>query len=128
MDRIRDEMAGAKNDYTGMLGEMMTEYLRMHPETEIDDERTLNGAYGALYSAARKKQKGGSYAMPPREVFDGLMAYFGIPHADADYRACMAAMIGQAAPDSEAAAIRPVAREAAGGLDDLMDLDALLGD
>lgn len=103
IDRIRDEMAAAKNGYIDMMGEMMTEYLRLHPETEIDDKKNLKGACAALRSTAQKKQKGGCYAMPPREVFAGMMDYFTLPHADADFRACMAAVIGQNISDSPAA-------------------------
>ena len=135
MDRIRDEMVAAKNDYVSMMGELMTEYLRIHPETEIDSKKNLQGAFGALRSAAQKKQKGGCYAMPPQEVFDGMMAYFGIPHADADYRACMMALIGQTTADAPAAVMsdRAAARRQESSkpektdVDDLFDLDALMG-
>lgn len=140
-DAIRDEMAKAGNSYIEMMGKMMTEYFRTHPETEIDDKKNLKGAFGALQNAARKKQKGGCYAMPPQEVFGGMMEYFALPHADADYRACMAALIGQEIPAAEsktaipqqAAPTAPFAQGShkdAGGkrdMDDLFDLDALLG-
>ena len=136
MDRIRDEMAAAKNDYIAAMGELMTEYLRLHPECEIDDKKNLSGAFDALREAARKKAKGGCYAMPPQEVVRGMVEYFGLPHADADYRACMAAMIGQRVPDAPApiapapitpAAPAPEPKRTTGGLDDLLDLDALMG-
>ena len=83
IDRIRDEMAAAKNDYVSMMGELMTAYLRIHPDTEIDGTLKPVGAFNALREAARKKQKGGCYAMPPREVFDGMLDYYKLPHADA---------------------------------------------
>ena len=102
-DAIRDEMVKSGNSYIETMGEMMTEYLRIHPEMEIDDRKNLKGAFDALKNAARKKQKGGCYAMPPREVFGGMMEYFALPHADADFRACIAALIGQSMPDSPAA-------------------------
>ena len=133
MDRIRDEMAAAKNDYIAAMGELMTEYLRLHPECEIDKKKNLAGAYNALREAARKKAKGGCYAMPPQEVFRGMMEYFGFAHADADYRACMAAMIGQSTPDVPApiASATPTPehelKRMTGSLDDLLDLDALMG-
>lgn len=127
IDRIRDEMAAAKNDYVSMMGELMTAYLRIHPDTEIDGAMKLVGAFNALREAARKKQKGGCYAMPPREVFDGMLDYYKLPHADADYAACMAAVIGQPAPDRpepmSAAAPEPTEDD----LSDLLDIDALLG-
>lgn len=127
IDRIRDEMAAAKNDYVSMMGELMTAYLRIHPDTEIDGAMKLDGAFNALREAARKKQKGGCYAMPPREVFDRMLEYYKIPHADADYAACMAAVIGQSAPDRpepmSAAAPEPTEDD----LIDLLDIDALLG-
>ena len=140
-DAIRDEMAKSGNSYIEMMGEMMTEYLRMHPETEIDDRKNLKGAFDALKNAARKKQKGGCYAMPPREVFGGMMEYFALSHADADFRACMAALIGQEIPavERKTAISQPTSptdsfaqgsHKAAGekrDMDDLFDLDALLG-
>lgn len=123
MDRIRDEMAAAKNDYVSMMGEMLTEYLRIHPETEIDSKRSLKGAFEALKQIAKKKQSGGCYAMPPREVFDEMMIYFDIPHADADYKAVMLAMIGQPAPDIPTPKAPPKQTAPTG---DFFDLDALL--
>ena len=144
-DHIRDEMAKAGHDYVAMLGELMTEYLRRHPETEIDGKLTLKGAYDALREKARKKAKAGCYAMPPREAFDGMMDYYGLPHSDADFGACMMAIIGQcakggaSAPTSASepevslrvaatrsgAAAKPI--QAANDLADLLDIDALLG-
>lgn len=126
-DHIRDEMVGAKNDYIRTMGELMTEYLRLHPETEIEEKKTLAGAFSALRSAAQKKQSGGCYAMPPKEVFSGMLEYYGLPHADADYRACMAAMVGQTAPDAPTPTAKPDVPAKMGGMDDLLDLDALLG-
>lgn len=102
IDCIRDEMAAAKNGYIGTLGELMTEYLRLHPEAEASEGKSLQGAYSALRSTALKKQKGGFYAMPPKELFVGLMDYFGFPHAPSDFRACFGALIGQALPDAPA--------------------------
>lgn len=121
MDRIRDEIAAAKNDYIAMMGEMMTEYLREHGEAEVSDKKTLQGAYTALRAQAQKKQKGGCYAMSPQEVFNGMMEYFELPHAHADYAACMLALFGQTAPDrvQAEAPIKPA--------EDIFDLDALLG-
>lgn len=125
-DHIRDEMAKAGHDYIDMLGELMTEYLRRHPETEIDGKLTLKGAYDALRERAKKKAKAGCYAMPPKEAFDGMMDYYGLPHSDADYGACMMAMIGQRAPDAPAQE-PPKPVKAANDLADLLDIDALLG-
>ncbi len=124
-DRIRDEMAAAKNDYVSMMGEMMTEYLRIHPETEIDEKKSLKGAYDVLYGIARKKQKGGCYAMPPREVFGEMLGYYGLPHTGADFAACMMAVIGQTAEDGAAEKNTAIPRKES--TDDLFDLDALLG-
>lgn len=145
-DRIRDEMAAAKNDYVSMMGELMTEYLRLHPQTEIDDKKNLKGAFDALQAIARKKQKGGCYAMPPREVFGEMLAYYGLAHTDADFAACMMAVIGQSAVGDEVAEdagnslglpaashthLNKAGKEngaAKAECDDLFDLDALLGE
>lgn len=116
-------MATAKNDYIIMMGEMLTEYLRLHTETEIDSKCNLAGAFEALKQIAKKKQRGGCYAMPPREVFDEMMVYFDLPHADADYKEVMLAMVGQQTPDVPAPKARPKQAAPAG---DLFDLDALL--
>ena len=123
MDRIRDEMNAADNDYIDTMGDLLTEYLRMHPDAEVDGKKSLKGAFDALRSQAQKKQKGGCYAMPPREVFGGMMEYFELPHTPADYSACMAAVIGQSAPDAPAPAVEAPKTE---NLNDLLDLDALL--
>ena len=124
MDRVRDEMAAAKHGYIEMLGEMMTAYLRRHPETEVDGKKTLEGAYRRLHSAAAKKQQDRCYAMPPAEGFGLLMEYYGLPHDRAEYEACMLEMLGRSAPDRSDAA--PPA-QAAKPKDDLFDLDGLLG-
>lgn len=125
IDRVRDEMAAAKNDYIAMLGEMLTVYLNAHAEVEIDEKKNLKGAFEALRDAARKKQKGGCYAMPPREAFEGMMQYYGLPHADADFANCMAAVIGQKVPDAPDAMPAPPKPTPAPA--DEFDLDALLG-
>lgn len=124
MDCVRDEMAAAKHGYIEMLGEMMTAYLRRHPETEVDEKKTLEGAYKQLHSTAAKKQQGRCYAMPPAEGFGLLMEYYGLPHDKAEYEACMLEMLGQSAPD------RPDSTpsvQAAKSDDDPFDLDGLLG-
>lgn len=124
MDCVRDEMAAAKHGYIEMLGEMMTAYLRRHPETEVDEKKTLEGAYKHLHSTAAKKQQSRCYAMPPAEGFGLLMEYYGLPHDKAEYEACMLEMLGQSVldkPDSTP----PV--QAAKPTDDPFDLDGLLG-
>lgn len=131
-DAIRDEMTKAGNGYIEMMGEMMTEYLRIHPETEIDGKKNLKGAFGALKGVAQKKQKGGCYAMPPQEVYSEMMIYFGLPHADADFRAVMAALIGATAMGGQAVsekceAITRRHEKAEPAAADEFDLDALLG-
>ena len=120
MDHVRDEMAASKHGYIEMLGEMMTAYLRRHPETEIDGKKTLSGALNHLRSAASKKQQDRCYAMPPDEGFRMMLEYYGLTYDKADYIACMLEMLGQDAPDSIDAAPKPAPE------DDLFDLDALL--
>ncbi|MBP3409427.1 MAG: hypothetical protein J6M10_00360 [Clostridia bacterium] len=99
VDLIRDQMAKTKDEYIGMMGEVMTEYLRLHPETEIDKDKTLQGAFDHLKAEAKKKQKGGCYAMPPKEIFAGMMLYYGLTPEDGDAMRCFAAAMGQTAPD-----------------------------
>jgi hypothetical protein len=95
MDAIRDEMAKSGDGYTGMLGEMLTEFLRMHPEWERAPEgKTLKSAMDALKAAAKKKAKDSVYAMSSREVFDLMLEHFGLTPTDEDYWRCMAAVLG----------------------------------
>ena len=120
MDRIRDEMAASKDGYIDQLGELMTAYLQRHPEAEIEDGRTLNGAYGHLKEAAGKKQRGGCYAMPRTEAVALMLEYFGQRKPEqGDCMLCCMAMMGEPAQEPE----RPAPRAADGDL----DLDALLG-
>lgn len=122
LDAIRDEMAASKDDYIAMLGELMTEYLRLHPETELPKDKTLKGTFEHLKSAAKKKAKGGCYAMPPKEIFEGMLEYYGLAPEAGDAGACFAAAIGQTAPDP---VCTPEPVKAA--KEDPFDLDSLLG-
>lgn len=140
MDRIRDEMAAANDSLVSMIGELLTEYLLIHPEAEIDEKHTLRGAAEEMEKNARKKQKNGRYAYGMREGFDFIMDYFGFTHANADHRACLTAMIGQTETMPSASMIDVAVseiREAAARYQenskqektdvvDLFDLDALL--
>lgn len=121
MDAIRDEMARADSDAIAQLGELMTAYLRRHPEAEADSGCTLQAAYDRMQKKARSRQKGGCYAMHWREIFAVLMEAFGLTPEPGEDGACFAEMLGQRVPD---AAEAPARREA-GDLDAL-DLDALM--
>lgn len=124
MDHIRDEMAATKEDSISVIGEMMTVYLMRNPEVEIAEDKTLKGAYGAMFDLAKKNRgKSNCYFMQPRMAFDTIMQYFGIKPDQAEFDACMLGMIGQSAPDTHDAA--PAQSES--DIDDLLDLDALLG-
>ena len=123
MDHVRDEMAAAKNDYISALGELMTAYLRRNPEAEIAGDKTLEGAFKHLHSAAQKKQKDRFYAMPPAEAFALLIQYYNQTPADGEFEACMLVAIGQSAPDAPEPVRTPEPVPEA----DLFDLDALLG-
>lgn len=131
-DAIRDEMAKSKNDYIRTLGELMTEYLRIHPEAEIPEKSTLEGAYKALQEQAKKKVKGECYTMPPMEIFNGLMEHYGLKATREDAVSCFMGAIGQNRPDAPTPAPAPAAAPAAQKpapkpADDLFDLDALMG-
>ena len=123
MDAVRDEMAAAKDGYIGMLGEMLTEYIRLHPDQPAPEGKTLKGAFDRLREAARKKAKGGAYAMPPQEAFDLLMDYYGMTPAADDFGRVMTAVLGLGAP-----AAAPEARKTREPAADPFDLDALLGE
>ena len=119
MDHVRDEMAKAKDGYTAYMGELMTAWLRLHPDAELDGKKTLAGAFVALKETAKKKAKSGCYAMPPDEIFAGMMEYYGIAADDGDFRACVKTMYGEAPEVRRAPAEKPVSLG--------LDLDELLG-
>ena len=121
IDRIRGEMAAATDGYTAMMGEMMTEFLRLHPQTEIGEGRTLKGAFDHLKAEAKKKAKGGCYAMPPKEIFDGMMQYYGQTPDAGDMMRCFMAAAGEATPPEKPE------EEKLASADDAFDLDLLLG-
>lgn len=121
IDRIRDEMAAATDGYTAMMGEMMTEFLRLHPQTEIGEDRTLKGAFDHLKAEAKKKAKGGCYAMLPKEIFDGMMQYYGLTPDAGDMMRCFMAATGEATP------LEKPEGEKLASADDAFDLDLLLG-
>ena len=122
LDAIRDEMAAAKDDYIQSMGELMTEFLRIRPESEIGEDKTLKGAFEHLKAQAKKKAKGGCYAMPPQEIFFGMLEYYGLTGTAQEAAACFAAQIGQTAPDPV-----DIPAPATPAVDDPFDLDALLG-
>lgn len=73
MDHVRDEMAKAKDGYTAYMGELMTAWLRLHPDAELDGKKTLAGAFVALKETAKKKAKSGLRDMPEGRVSEGNM-------------------------------------------------------
>ena len=119
IDHVRDEMAKAKDGYTAYMGGLMTAWLRLHPDAELDGKKTLAGAFAALKATAKEKAKGGCYAMPPDEIFAGMMEYYGITTDDGDFGTCVQAMYGTAHEARKAPAERPVSLG--------LDLDELLG-
>ena len=125
LDSVRDAMASADDGYVEALGEMMTVYLQRHPETEVEDGKSLKGALGHLRSVAQKKQKDRCYAMPPAEAFALLLEYYGITPGAGEYKACMLALIGQTDTAAHEDMPQPVPQKEPEG--DLFDLDALLG-
>lgn len=81
MDRIRDEMAGAKSPAMRQLGELVTMLAQERPEWEPRfeaDGKTLKGAYDAMEKRARANKKGMSYCMGPDETAAVLCEYYGI--------------------------------------------------
>lgn len=119
MDAVRDEMAANTDGYIDQLGQIMTAWLRRHPQTEIASDRTLRGAFEQIRATARKKAKNGCYAMPYTEVYVGLMEYYGMPVKLDECAACMLEMCNAAEEGArESTATAPEA--------DALDLDALL--
>ena len=120
IDRIRDEMAASKDGYIDQMGDLMTAYLRRHPETEIAKGLTLKGAYERLREAARKKAQNQCYAMPHTEAFTLMLEYFGQPKPEpGECMLCCMAMMGEPVQEPE--------RPAPHAVDGDLDLDALLG-
>jgi hypothetical protein len=128
VDAIRDEMAETTDRYTQMLGEIMTEWLRIHPEqVHAPDGKSLKGAMNALKAEARKKAQNGAYAMPPREAFDLLTAYYGMTPDSGDFGRCMTALwAGENAEVVYDVRRTPVQKKAPAV--DPFNIDALLGE
>lgn len=82
MDKIRDEMAKAKVGAVHTLGEWMTAWLEAHPEGRdrvLAEGKTLEGAYKAMETEARKKQGIGAVCMEDREAVQIVAGYYEIP-------------------------------------------------
>lgn len=83
MDRIRDEMA-KKADHPGVaiLGEYFTSRLQKEPKIAgliLQKDKTLEGAFKAIYDYASKNRGGKNYAfVPPEKGFGIACQYFGI--------------------------------------------------
>ena len=120
MDAVRDEMAANTDGYIDQLGQIMTAWLRRHPQAEIASDRTLRGAFEQIRATARKKAKNGCYAMPYTEVYVGLMEYYGMPVKLDECAACMLEMCSAGREDGRA---EPATAPAG---DESLDLDALL--
>ena len=81
MEKLRDEMAAAKDQTTQAVGEMMCAHLRQNPgwaDAILRSDKRLGGLYAAMHDAAKKKQKGGCYYMPPDEEARMAREYYGI--------------------------------------------------
>lgn len=125
IDRIRDQMAKSKNAGARLIGEVLTALLPAHPEWAdrlADKGKTLEGAYSAMFDAAKKKNQ---HAMTDAEGLPIALKYFGI---DAD-GAAVAAEYGRAVYGAGAASPSPAGPEppqAPAPAEPAFDLDALL--
>lgn len=119
MDKLRDEMAAAKDDSSiAVLGEYMTERLlgdEALAGAVLAKGKTLAGAFGAIKEYARKHQKNGFACVDEETAYRVTCEYYGI---EAKTSSGPSAALGMTAP---AARPQALARDA-------LDLDALLGE
>lgn len=119
VDRIRDEMAGTKDDAIQAVGEMMTEQLRAQPQiSEFVQKKgkTLSGAYKAISDYASKHRTGNHAVVPPAKAMELIAAYYGFTPTE-----------GKPSPSAEETqAHAEMGARPAGAIDDELDLDKLL--
>ena len=87
MDKLRDEMAETKNEAISAVGEMMTMILQERPdmaERILQEGKTIDGAYNAMYELAKKEQKGGCFCIEPLRAIRIAMEYYGKTITDAE--------------------------------------------
>jgi hypothetical protein len=131
MDKIRDEMAKAKNPAVETLGEWMTAWLGEHPEggeKVLAEGKTLEGAYKVMETEARKKRGSGAVCMEDTETAQIVAGYYGIPPMEL-LQAVMGRMMAQLAAEGVRPTATPKAEPQADAesLTGVLDLDALLG-
>lgn len=115
VDRIRDEMAGTKDDAIQAVGEMMTEQLRAQPQiSELvqKKDKTLRGAYQAISDYAYKHSTGNHAVVPPAKAMELIADYYGFTPTE-----------GKPASTEETQAH---SQEPSAAPDDELDLDKLL--
>ena len=83
IDKIRDEMAKkANHPGVSILGEYFTSRLQKEPEIAgliLQKEKTLEGAFNAIYDFAKKNRGGKNYAfVPPKQGLEIACQYFGL--------------------------------------------------
>lgn len=81
MDKIRDEMAKSKDNYTQVVGEYLTDYLLAHPEAEaalLAKGKSIAGSLDAVRKEAKKVKTGNMAILDDRTVFGIVLGYFGI--------------------------------------------------
>ncbi len=81
MDKIRDEMAKSKDNYTQVVGEYLTAHLLAHPEAEaalMDRGKSIKGSLEAVRKEAQKVKRGNMAILDDRTVFGIVLGYFGI--------------------------------------------------
>lgn len=121
MDRIRDEMArSAGNGMVQVIGDHLTAYLQMHPQAQLKEGATIEGAIKKMSAEARKSAKGNAGAL---DFLTGMRIVYEEFGLEWSKQACM-----QAQMSLYDAAEMPVQTEIkAQAPADEFDLDAFLG-
>lgn len=88
VEKVRDEMAASKDPAVQAVGEIMTMYLKAHPDAAgavLADGKSLQGAYKHMEDYVRKNRGGSTVVcVEPRRAEELMLEHYGIkPPAEA---------------------------------------------
>ncbi len=81
IDKIRDEMAGAEDEYVQVVGEYLTGHILEHPQDAaaiLSEGKTIAGSMEKMREYARRHKSGSVGVVTPERGFAIVLEYFGI--------------------------------------------------